>query len=89
MVKTTVNKVNNGVDINFIGSVEKSQIDNMVGECSSGKCSCSCDTDMMSKVEGMSVDGVNGNVTIHLKGESLNKSDIETAVNSCFTEEEK
>ena len=89
MVKTTVNKVDNGVDINFVGSVEKSKIETMVGECSSGKCSCSCDTDMMSKIDGMSVDGINGDVTIHLKGNSLNKNEIETAVNGCLTEEEK
>ena len=89
MVKTTVEKVNDGVSVNFVGDIQKSQIDGMVEECSSGNCSCSCDTDMLSKVEGMSVSGSNGNVTINLKGKYLEKSEIEKSVNSCFTEQLK
>lgn len=86
MVKTTVEKVNDGISIRFVGDIQKSKIDSMVEECSSGNCSCNCDTDMLSKVEGMSVGGSNGNVTINLKGKSLEKSEIEKSLYNCFTE---
>ena len=83
MIEKNVNKTDNGVDIQFTGEVNKTDIQNMVNDCSSGQCGCNCDPSLISKIKMMSVDGADGKVTISLIGQEIELSDIEDTVKNC------
>jgi len=83
MIEKNVNKTDNGVDIEFTGEVNKTDVQNMVNDCSSGQCSCNCDPSLLNKIKEMSVNGIDGKVTISLKGQEIELSEVQNAVNSC------
>lgn len=78
-----VKKTESGVNVRFIGDVEKKKVEEMVESCKSGRCGCSCDPAMFEKIKGMDVDGNDGDVTIALKGVDLGKEEVEDAVKGC------
>jgi len=67
-MQKNVSKTDNGVKINFLGSVEKQNIVTMVQNCSTGKCECMSDA-TKAKIQDMQVDGEDGNVELSLEGE--------------------
>lgn len=83
MIEKNVNKTDNGVDIQFTGEVNKTDIQNMVNECSSGQCGCNCGPSLMTKIKKISVNGIDGKVTISLKGQDIELAEVQNAVNSC------
>jgi len=67
-MKKTVSKTEDGVKINFLGSVEKQNIVTMVQNCSTGKCECMSD-DTKAKISDMKVHGDDGDVHLSLEGD--------------------
>ena len=67
-MQKNVSKTDNGVKINFLGSVEKQNIVTMVQNCSTGQCECMSDA-TKAKIQDMQVDGEDGNVELSLEGE--------------------
>ncbi len=83
MIEKNLNKTEDGVNIQFTGEVNKADVQNMVDECSNSKCSCNCDPSLMDKIKEISVDGIDGKVTISLKGHEIELSEVQNAVNNC------
>jgi len=77
-MKRNVEKTNNGISIKFQGVVQKQNIVKMVENCASGKCDCMSD-DTKAKIENMSVNGEDGNVSLNLDGQ-VTKQEIEDAL---------
>ena len=73
-----VSKTNDGIKINFMGSVQKQNIVTMVQNCLTGACECMSD-ETKSKIKDMKVDGVDGDVELNLEGE-LSVKEIEEAL---------
>jgi hypothetical protein len=67
-MKKSIYKTDNGVKINFLGSVEKQNIVTMVQNCSTGQCECMSDA-TKAKIKDMQVDGEDGDVKLSLEGE--------------------
>lgn len=63
-----VSKTESGVKINFLGEAKKQNIVSMVQNCSTGKCECMNDA-TKAKIKDMKVDGVDGDVELHLEGD--------------------
>jgi len=77
-MKKDVIATNEGVKINFKGTVTKNQIFTMVQNCSTGKCECMSD-ETKKKISDMQVTGEDGNVELNLQG-NISKEEIETAL---------
>jgi hypothetical protein len=73
-----VTKSQNGVKINFLGSVEKKNIVTMVQNCSTGQCECMSDT-TKAKIKDMQVMGSDGDVELALEGD-ISVEEIEEAL---------
>jgi hypothetical protein len=67
-MQKNVFKTENGVKINFLGSVEKENIVTMVQNCSTGQCECMSDATKI-KIKDMQVHGEDGDVELSLEGE--------------------
>ena len=67
-MQKNVSKTNDGVKINFFGSVEKQNIVTMVENCSTGQCECMSD-ETKSKIKDMRVEGADGDVDLNLEGD--------------------
>jgi hypothetical protein len=67
-MQKSVSKTTSGVKINFLGSVEKQNVVQMVQNCSTGKCECMSD-DTKAKIKDMQVEGSDGNVELSLSGD--------------------
>ena len=78
MIKKEVQKVSNGVKINFTGVVEKQNIVKMVENCATGQCECMSD-ETKAKVKDMKVTGKDGDVKLELSGDVSTK-EIEAAL---------
>ncbi len=73
-----VAKTQNGVRISFTGEVKKQNIVKMVENCATGQCECMSDKTKV-KIADMQVSGMDGNVSLELKGE-VSKEEIEAAL---------
>ncbi|MEN4053178.1 MULTISPECIES: hypothetical protein [Sulfurimonas] len=67
-MQKNVSKTQNGVKINFLGSVAKQNIVTMVQNCATGQCECMSD-DTKAKIKDMQVEGSDGNVELSLEGD--------------------
>jgi len=67
-MQKNISKTQNGVKINFLGSVEKQNIVTMVQNCSTGRCECMSDA-TKAKIKDMQVDGRDGDVELSLEGD--------------------
>ncbi len=67
-MQKNVSKTQNGVKINFLGSVAKQNIVSMVQNCTTGGCECMND-DTKAKIKDMQVEGSDGNVELLLEGD--------------------
>jgi adenosine/AMP kinase len=67
-MQKNVTKIQNGIKINFLGSVKKQDIVTMVQNCSTGQCECMSDT-TKEKIKDMKVEGIDGNVALNLEGD--------------------
>ena len=77
-MQKNVSKTQNGVKINFLGSVEKQNIVTMVQNCSTGACECMSDT-TKEKIKDMQVHGEDGDVELSLEGE-ISVDEIQAAL---------
>ncbi len=77
-MKKNVFKTTEGVKIQFSGAVAKEQIVKMVKNCATGQCECMSEN-TKKKIDDMQVDGKDGDVKLHLKGD-ISKEEIETAL---------
>ena len=77
-MQKNVSKTENGVKINFLGSVAKQNIVTMVQNCSTGACEC-MSNDTKAKIKDMQVDGQVGNVELSLEGD-ISIEEIEEAL---------
>lgn len=82
MRQTSVKKSSNGLTINFQGDFAKENVQAMVERCQTGGCDCMSEENK-TKIKMMKVDGVDGDVKIHLEGEAINMKDIEASVEKC------
>ena len=71
-------KTNEGVKISFTGFVQKEQIDKMVENCAKGQCECMSD-ETKSKIKGMEVSGVDGNIELNIQGD-MSANEIKDAL---------
>jgi len=78
MIKKEVQKIDNGVKINFTGVVQKQNIIKMVENCATGACECMSD-ETKAKVKDMKVSGKDGDVKLELSGE-IDTKEIEAAL---------
>lgn len=83
MLEKKVLKTDNGVNINLTGNIKKDDVQNMLNSCEGEECSCSCNPEMLEKIEDKMVSGKNGKVTISLVGKEIEVSDIEKALEGC------
>lgn len=62
----------NGVDVNVQGQeIIKSKMEVMAAKCAPGGPGCAddcCDEDFKSRLAGVEVDGIDGDVTMHIRG---------------------
>jgi len=77
-MKKSISKTDQGVKINFLGSVEKQNIVKMVQNCATGQCECMSDT-TKSKIKDMQVAGSDGNVELSLEGD-ISVEEIQAAL---------
>ena len=77
-MQKNVIKSDNGVKINFFGSVAKQNIVAMVQNCSTGQCECMSDT-TKAKIKDMKVVGKDGDVELALEGD-ISVEEIEDAL---------
>jgi len=77
-MKKSLLKTENGVTINFVGTVAKQNIVKMVQNCSSGACECMSEG-TKAKIKNMQVAGNDGDVTLALEGD-LCIAEIEEAL---------
>jgi len=78
MIKKDVQKIQNGVSIDFSGAIAKETVFTMVQNCAEGKCECMSD-ETKKKVTDMVVSGKDGSVNLELKGD-LTQKEIEEAL---------
>jgi hypothetical protein len=71
----------NGVDINVTGEVERQKVDAMLEQCNAGACSC-CGPEFIEQLDGIGVEGQDGDVTIHVRG-SVSKDVIAEKMSMC------
>ncbi len=83
----TVHQKEGGVDVNLKGEVERQKVDDMVQKCSTGTQTC-CGPDFFEKVDGIEVEGKDGDVTIHVKGDKVTSGMIEQNLSNCDCYEE-
>lgn len=57
-----------GVDVHVQGDVQRDTVDRMIEKCGSGTESC-CGPEFFERVSDISVDGQDGDVTIHVAGQ--------------------
>ena len=73
-----ISKTANGININFLGEVQKQNIVTMVQNCSTGKCECMSD-ETKTKIKDMKVHGVDGDVKLSLDGD-ISIDEIQSAL---------
>jgi ABC-type transporter Mla MlaB component len=78
MINKNLQTIKDGVNISFSGEVKKSDIVKMVQNCSTGQCEC-MSNETKSKIKDMKVDGIDGEVTLTLKGD-ITQDEIATAL---------
>ncbi len=79
MKETKVTTVPNGLKINFSQDIKKSEVIGMVERCQNGQCECMSDA-QKAKIENISVEGDNDNVSIRIETKELTSQDIESAL---------
>lgn len=73
-----VQKIDNGINITFTGTVQKQKIINMVENCNTGNCDCMSNA-TKTKITNMQVSGSDGEVNLALSGD-LTTQEIEEAL---------
>ncbi len=63
----SVNEVKKGVSVHLGGDIEVDKVKAMVAKCGTGTCSC-CGPEFVQALDGIDVDGKDGNVTMTIKG---------------------
>ncbi|MEA1917580.1 MAG: hypothetical protein U9N42_08700 [Campylobacterota bacterium] len=74
-----VTKTSDGVKIDFTSNVNADTLKTMVFNCQNGKCDCMSD-ETKSKIEGMSIDESEGQLTLNIQSEELETKDIKEAL---------
>ncbi len=79
-----IKQVEAGVDIELGGAVERAKCDALAAKCGpgGGGCDSECCDETQGNVHGIDVDGVDGDVTMHLKT-SLSAGTIANAMSKC------
>lgn len=77
-MQKTVTKVDEGVNISFIGEVKKDNIVSMVQNCQQGQCECMSD-ETKQKIKNMEISGKDGDVELLLSGD-ITTDEIKTAL---------
>lgn len=75
-------QVQGGVDVHLKGDVEKQKVDAMVEKCGTGTCSC-CGPEFIETLDGIEVEGQDGDVTIHVKGKNVREGEISDKLSKC------
>lgn len=75
-------QVTDGVDVRLQGDVERDKVDAMIAKCGTGTCSC-CGPEFIEKLDGMEVEGRDGDVTIHVKGKGVTSDVISEKLSIC------
>ena len=78
LIQKEVSKTENGVKINFIGTVQKDKISKMVQNCQTGQCECMSNA-TKAKITDMTVSGDDGDVELNISGD-ISKEEIEEAL---------
>lgn len=87
MIKKNITQTPQGVDIRFVGDIQKSTLETMASGCNEGgTCSCECNSDIKNRVKHVEVSGSDGNVTLSLTGDNLEASMIAEAMQECDLE---
>jgi hypothetical protein len=89
---TGMTQLDKGVDITVAGeviTVDKMQA--MANMCAPGGSGCPsdcCSDEFKSRLEGVVVDGVDGNVTMHLLG-AINAAEVQASLSKCDCYDQK
>ena|GEM_PF-4466618 len=87
MIEKNITQTAQGVDIRFVGDIQKSKLEAMASGCNEGgTCSCECNSDMKNQIKSVEVSGNDGDVTISLTGENLEVAKIALAMQECDLE---
>lgn len=71
------------VQIVFEPQIPHSSIQDMINECATGKCSCGCDPQMLSKVDEFIAEKGQDGTIVHLKGEQVSAQEVEKNFTHC------
>lgn len=78
----SVEEKSHGVDVRFQGeAVEREKVDAMLDQCRAGSCDC-CGPEFVEQLDGLDVEGSDGDVTIHVRG-PVTKDMIEEKLAAC------
>lgn len=83
MVYKDISSTQDGVIVRMQGDIQKEQFDLMASECNSGSCSCECNSGLKDKISSVEVFGSDGDVSLHLKGENIDKEMVSNAMENC------
>lgn len=86
-MKKEITQTADGVDIRLSGDIAKAKLEEMVSNCNSGDtCSCECNSDLKDHIKHVDVSGVDGDVTLSLKGDTLTANQVIEAMGECDME---
>lgn len=78
----SVSQTDDGVDVRFQHeAVEREKVDAMLDQCRAGSCDC-CGPEFVERLDGLDVEGADGDVTIHVRG-PVTKEIIEEKLGAC------
>ena len=78
----SVVQTDDGVDVRFRHeAVEREKVDAMLDNCRAGSCDC-CGPEFVENLDGLDVEGQDGDVTIHVRG-PVTKAIIEEKLGAC------
>lgn len=75
-------QVKDGVDVKLKGDIERDKVDAMVEKCGTGTCNC-CGPEFIQQLDGIEVEGRDGDVTIHVKGKGVTSDVISEKLAIC------
>ncbi len=77
-----VQNTTSGVKATLTGFNTK-ELSEKIDECKNGECSCSCDPEMMKKIQNIEVKGEDDKTSITITGD-VNKEELEPMMKECL-----